>query len=41
VVDAGACALQATTVIDLTPMGTGGEPEVLRTGQGALARLGL
>ena len=41
VIDAGACALEPTTVVDLTPMGTGGEPEVVRTGQGALARLGL
>ena len=41
VVDAGACPSEPTTVIDLTPMGDGGEPEVLRTGQGALARLGL
>jgi tRNA threonylcarbamoyl adenosine modification protein (Sua5/YciO/YrdC/YwlC family) len=41
VIDAGACALEPTTVIDLTAMGDGGEPEVVRTGQGALARLGL
>ena len=41
IVDAGACALEPTTVIDLTPMGTGGEPEVLREGRGALAPLGL
>jgi tRNA threonylcarbamoyl adenosine modification protein (Sua5/YciO/YrdC/YwlC family) len=41
VIDAGACALEATTVIDLTPMGDGGEPEVIRAGQGALAPLGL
>lgn len=41
VIDAGACALEPTTVIDLTPMGTGGEPEVLRQGQGELSRLGL
>ncbi len=41
VIDAGACALEPTTVIDLTPMGTGGEPEVLRTGQGSLGALGL
>ncbi|MFP8834453.1 L-threonylcarbamoyladenylate synthase [Hydrogenophaga sp. XSHU_21] len=41
VIDAGACALEPTTVLDLTPMGTGGEPEVLREGQGALAALGL
>ena len=41
IVDAGACALEPTTVIDLTPMGTGGEPAVLREGRGALAPLGL
>jgi len=41
VIDAGACALEPTTVIDLTPMGSGGEPLVLRAGQGALAPLGL
>jgi tRNA threonylcarbamoyl adenosine modification protein (Sua5/YciO/YrdC/YwlC family) len=41
VIDAGACALEPTTVIDLTPMGSGGEPEVIRQGQGALAPLGL
>jgi len=41
VIDAGACALQPTTVIDLTPMGAGGEPEVLRHGQGQLQPLGL
>ena len=37
VIDAGACALEPTTVIDLT----GGEPEVIRQGRGDLARLGL
>ncbi|MDP2264625.1 MAG: L-threonylcarbamoyladenylate synthase [Hydrogenophaga sp.] len=41
VLDAGACTLEPTTVIDLTPMGSGGEPEVLRVGQGKLAPLGL
>ncbi|MBL0917395.1 MAG: threonylcarbamoyl-AMP synthase [Hydrogenophaga sp.] len=41
VIDAGACALEPTTVLDLVPMGTGGEPEVVRQGQGALAPLGL
>jgi tRNA threonylcarbamoyl adenosine modification protein (Sua5/YciO/YrdC/YwlC family) len=41
VIDAGACALEPTTVIDLTPMGSGGEPEVIRQGQGALGPLGL
>jgi tRNA threonylcarbamoyl adenosine modification protein (Sua5/YciO/YrdC/YwlC family) len=41
VIDAGACALAPTTVIDLTPMGTGGDPEVLRVGQGTLDAIGL
>jgi tRNA threonylcarbamoyl adenosine modification protein (Sua5/YciO/YrdC/YwlC family) len=41
VIDAGACALEPTTVIDLTPMGAGGDPEVLREGLGRLEPLGL
>jgi len=41
VMDAGACAQAPTTVIDLTPMGRGDEPEVLRVGQGRLELLGL
>ena len=41
VVDAGACPSAPTTVIDLTPMGTGGDPEVVRTGRGSLQALGL
>lgn len=41
VIDAGACPSLPTSVIDLTPMGTGGDPEVLRHGCGDLARLGL
>ncbi len=41
VIDAGACASQPTTVVDLTPMGTGDEPVVVRQGRGPLARLGL
>ena len=41
VVDAGACPSQPTTVIDLTPMGTGGDPVVIRMGRGDLAALGL
>ena len=41
IVDAGACPLEATTVIDLTPMGNGGEPEVLREGRGSVQALGL
>lgn len=41
VIAAGACALEPTTVIDLTPMGTGGDPEVVRAGRGPLEPLGL
>ncbi len=41
VIDAGACASEPTTVIDLTPMGTGGEAVVVRIGRGELAPLGL
>lgn len=41
VIDAGACPSQPTTVIDLTPMGTGGEAAVIRQGRGDLAALGL
>ena len=41
VVDAGACPSAPTTVIDLTPMGNGGDPEVVRTGRGSLQALGL
>ena len=41
IIDAGACPLEPTTVLDLTPMGTGGEPVVLREGRGSLQALGL
>lgn len=41
VIDAGACPLAPTTVIDLTPMGDGEEPLVLREGRGELSALGL
>jgi tRNA threonylcarbamoyl adenosine modification protein (Sua5/YciO/YrdC/YwlC family) len=41
VIDAGACPSQPTTVIDLTPMGTGGEAVVIREGRGSAAALGL
>jgi len=41
VIDAGACHQAPTTVIDLTPMGEGGEPVVVRQGRGDLAALGL
>ena len=41
VVDAGACSLQATTVVDLTSMDGGGDPTIIRQGRGALRALGL
>ena len=41
VIDAGACASQPTTVVDLTGMADGGDPVLIRQGRGALALLGL
>jgi len=41
IIDAGACPMEPTTVIDLTPMGAGGDPVVLREGRGPLETLGL
>ena len=41
IIDAGACALESTTVVDLTPMDGGDEPVVIRQGRGGLAKLGL
>lgn len=41
VIDAGPCMLEPTTVVDLTPMGDGEGPVVIRTGRGDLAILGL
>jgi tRNA threonylcarbamoyl adenosine modification protein (Sua5/YciO/YrdC/YwlC family) len=41
VIDAGACPLEPTTVVDLTAMGTGGDPVITRHGRGDPARLGL
>ncbi len=41
VIDAGACALEPTTVVDLTPMDGGGDPVVMREGRGPLSTLGL
>ena len=41
VVDAGACPLEATTVIDLTAISDGGEAVIVRQGRGDLAVLGL
>ena len=41
IVDAGACPLAPTTVIDLTPMDKGDEPEVIREGRGSLSAIGL
>jgi tRNA threonylcarbamoyl adenosine modification protein (Sua5/YciO/YrdC/YwlC family) len=41
VIDAGACASEPTTVVDLTGMADGGDPVLVRQGRGALALLGL
>jgi tRNA threonylcarbamoyl adenosine modification protein (Sua5/YciO/YrdC/YwlC family) len=41
VLDAGACPQEPTTVIDLTDMGTGGDPVLVRQGRGDLASIGL
>jgi tRNA threonylcarbamoyl adenosine modification protein (Sua5/YciO/YrdC/YwlC family) len=41
VVDAGACPLEPTTVVDLTPMGQGDDPVLIRHGRGALDPIGL
>lgn len=41
IVDAGACPMEPTTVLDLTPMYSGGEVDVVRQGQGSLQALGL
>jgi tRNA threonylcarbamoyl adenosine modification protein (Sua5/YciO/YrdC/YwlC family) len=41
VIDAGACPQEPTTVVDLTAMGTGGDPVVTRQGRGDPGRLGL
>ena len=41
VIGAGPCPDQPTTVVDLTPMDTGGEPVLVRHGRGDPAALGL
>jgi len=41
VIDAGACPLEPTTVVDLTPMDSGGDPALVRQGRGPLSTLGL
>ena len=41
VIDSGECGSEPTTVVDLTPMGTGGDPLVIREGRGPLEALGL
>ena len=41
VIDAGACSLEPTTVVDLTPMDLGGEPLLVRKGRGELHLLNL
>ena len=41
VIGAGPCPDQPTTVIDLVPMGSGGDAVLVRQGRGSLALLGL
>ncbi|MEY2617903.1 MAG: hypothetical protein RL522_905 [Pseudomonadota bacterium] len=41
VIDAGACPSAPTTVVDLSPLGEGGAPIVLREGRADVAALGL
>ena len=41
VIGAGPCPDQPTTVVDLTPMGTGGDPVLVRRGRGDAGILGL
>lgn len=41
VIDAGACAREPTTVVDLTAMDSGGDPEIIRQGRGTSDILGL
>ncbi len=41
VIDAGACPLEPTTVLDLVPMGRGEPPVLVRQGRGELSALGL
>lgn len=41
VIGAGPCFGQPTTVVDLTPMQTGGEPVLVRAGRGDASLLGL
>lgn len=41
VIGAGPCPDQPTTVVDLTPMGTGGEPVLVRQGRGDAGLVGL
>ena len=41
VIDAGACPLEPTTVIDLTEMGSGGDAILVRQGRGELSAIGL
>ncbi|MFZ4289488.1 L-threonylcarbamoyladenylate synthase [Variovorax sp. HJSM1_2] len=41
VLDAGACPLEPTTVVDLTAIGTGGDAVLVRAGRGDLSAIGL
>ena len=41
IVDAGACPMEPTTVLDLTPMASGGDAVLVRQGAGSLQTIGL
>ena len=41
IISSGSCHLDPTTVVDLTEMGSGGAPVVIRQGRGAISVLGL
>ena len=41
IIDAGACASEPTTVVDLTPMAAGEAPSLVRQGRGDLAPFGI
>lgn len=41
IIDAGACPLEPTTVVDLTGLEDGGEPGIVRQGRGDVSLLGL
>jgi tRNA threonylcarbamoyl adenosine modification protein (Sua5/YciO/YrdC/YwlC family) len=41
IISSGSCHLDPTTVVDLTPMGTGDDAQLIRMGRGSLDKLGL